>query len=279
MNFFGPNHKVNPAVEQTPPSESPPVMDKKRFSVKAWLLCAFVGLLMLTPIALFVFFFSGLMVGEEFSPDDFTRRRFSYNVVPVINYTFQGIEYVDSTPVLEKTLVADGLIPTPAGGVTAPRTWHLISDSKTPVELSNDFDAGILCQYLDLKNREGENVWVVWNSKHPKLAAEFWPVVQKLAQNDVYWAIPPIMRQALALEKESDPVFSDTLSRTAARGYIEAARECQSEGDHARAIRLFSFAIGHEPGPAAFRGRAESYRQTGDLDKSRADEQQADLHD
>lgn len=279
MDFFRPNHKVNPVDRQTPLSESPPVMANKSFSIKTWLLWAVVALLMVTPIGLFVFFYSGLIVGEEFSPDDFTRRQFSYNVVPLINYTFQGIEYVDTTPVFEKTLVSDGLISTPPGGGTAKKNWHLISDFNTPVSVSNDFDAGILCQYLDLTNPDGENVWVVWNSKHPKLAVVFWPIVQELARNRVYWAIPPILRRAVSLEQPDDALFSDYLTDAAANAYIQAAQECQSRGDHGRAVKLFTLSIKRLPGAAAFRGRAESYRLTGDAEQSLADEQSAMGHE
>ncbi|MCH2181614.1 MAG: hypothetical protein MK108_06365 [Mariniblastus sp.] len=254
-------------------------MKKTAFSIRTWLLGAIVALLLLTPICLFLFFFSGHVMGEEFSPDDFTRRRFSYNVVPWINYTLRGIEYDDTTPVLEQTLVSDGLISPFRKTGNARKKWNLIYDTKTPVSLSSDFDAAVLCRYLDLSNPDGENVWLAWNSRHSKLAGEFWPVIQELAQNEVYWAIPPIMRQALSLEKESDPVFSSTLSRAAASGYIGAARECQEDGDHGRAIKLFSLAIDHQPSPDAFRGRAKSYRQTGDQEKSLADEQRARFRD
>ena len=145
--------------------------------------------------------------------------------------------------------------------------------------MSNDFDAAVLCQYLDLSNSAGENVWLAWNSNHPKLAKTFWPVIQKLAQNDVYWSIPPLMRQALAVEKEGSEVFSNNLSRLAADSYIEAAGECQFQEDHQRAVELFSLAIALNPRREAFRGRSESYRQLGDLEKSLADEQRANFPD
>ncbi len=259
--------------------EVPSAMKKTAFSIRTWLLCAVVALLLLTPIGLVLFFFSGHVAGEEFSPDDFTRRRFSYNVVPWINYTLRGIEYDDTTPVLEQTLVSDGLISSFRKTGNAKRKWNLIYDTKTSVSMSSDFDAAVLCRYLDLTNSDGENVWLVWNSKHPKLASEFWPVIQELAQNEVYWALPPIMRQALSLEEESRPGFSSTLSHAAASGYIGAAKECQEEGNHERAIELFSLAIARLPSPAAFRGRAESYRQMGDPEKGLADEQRAGFHD
>ncbi len=280
MVFFRPNHKVNPAdrhspVGQTSLSESPPVMANKSFSFKTWFLWVAVVLLMVTPVGLFVFFFSGLVVGEEFSPDDFTRRRFSYNVVPLINYTFQGIEYADTTPVLEKTLVSDGLILTPPGSVGTQKKWHLVSDFKTPVNVSDDFDAGILCQYLDLTNPGGENVWVVWNSKHPQLAVTFWPIVQDLARHQVYWAIPPIMRRALSLEQPNDALFSDYLVDATASAYIQAAQECQNREDHLRAVELFTLSIERRPGATALRGRAESHRLTGNEELGRADERSA----
>jgi hypothetical protein len=254
-------------------------MKKTSFSIRTWLLISLLVMVLLTPIGLFLFFYSGNVAGEEFSPDDFTRRRFSYNVIPWLNYTVRGIEYSDTTTVLEKTLLSDGLISPFKKAGNSTRRWDLIYDTKTPVSMSNDFDAAVLCQYLDLSNSDGENVWLAWNSNHPKLAKKFWPVIQKLAQHDVYWSIPPLMRQALDVEKEGSEVFANNLSRFAADSYIEAAGECQFQGNHQRAVELFSLAIALNPSGKAFHGRSESYRQLGDVEKSSADEQRASLPD
>ena len=254
-------------------------MKKASFSIRAWLLISLLLLVLLAPIGLALFFYSGNVAGEEFSPDDFTRRRFSYNVVPWFNYTVRGIEYSDTTTVLEKTLVSDGLISPFKKTGNSKRRWDLIYDTKTPVTMSNDFDAVVLCQYLDLCNSDGENVWLAWNSNHPKLAKKFWPVIQKLAQNDIYWSIPPLMRQALAVKKEGCEVFANNLNRVAANSYIEVAGECQNQGNHQQAVELFSLAIELDPSREAFRGRSKSYRQLGDLEKSVADEQRASISD
>ena len=87
------------------------------------------------------------------------------------------------------------------------------------------------------------------------------------------------MRQALDIEKEGSEVFANNLSRFAADSYIEAAGECQFQGNHQRAVELFSLAIALNPSGKAFRGRSESYRQLGDVEKSSADEQRASLPD
>ena len=260
-------------------------MTEKTFSIKPWLIGLGVVLLTTTPVAMLFFYFSGWTAGEEFSPDDFSRRRFSYNIVPFTNYARRGIEYTDKTSVLAKTLVADQLISGPAKGGNQ-KTWHLIFDSKSNAELSNDFDASILCQYLDLTNREGENVWVVWNSKHDVLAKTFWPIIQGLARNNIYWAMPPIMRRALSLEAANDTEFTMYLTAAASRAYFQAGQESQSEEDLNRAVGLFSLSIELQPGAPAYRARATCYRLIGSrkrsdlwINKALLDEQSALNHD
>ncbi len=260
-------------------------MTEKTFSIKPWLIGLVVVLLTITPVSMLLFYFSGWTTGEEFSPDDFSRRRFSYNIIPFTNYTRRGIEYTDTTSVLAKTLVADQLISGPAQGA-GQKTWHLIFDSKSNAELSNDFDAEILCQYLDLANREGENVWVVWNSKHDALAKTFWPIIQSLARNKIYWAMPPIMRRALSLETANDVTFPLYLTTAASRAYFQAGQEFQSEEDLNRAIEMFSLSIELRPGAPAYRARATCYRLMGNkkqndawINKALLDEQSALNHD
>jgi len=260
-------------------------MTEKTFSIKPWLVGLGVVLLTTTPVAMLLFYFSGWTAGEEFSPDDFSRREFSYNIVPFTNYTRRGIEYTDKTSVLAKTLIADQLISGTAkdGG---KKTWHLIFDSKSNTALSNDFDAEILCQYLDLTNREGENVWIVWNSKHDALAKTFWPIIQGLARNKIYWATPPIMRRALSLETANDATFPVYLTTAASLAYFQAGQESQSQEDLTRAIDLLSLSIELQPEAPAYRARAACYRlmgnknQSGDwINKAQLDEQSALNHD
>ena len=179
-------------------------MGSKR-SFFGWILGIGLVALVILPIALLYFSTAGLVYGEEFSPDDFRRRSFSYNVVPWFNYTLQGIDYEDVTPVLEQTLVADGLIKPSKNVKTKSQIWHLVSDSQSQIDRSSDFDARILCRYLDMTEPEGENIWVVWNADHPKLSKVFWPTVSELARHQIYWAIPDVMRRALSVSDDDDP--------------------------------------------------------------------------
>lgn len=218
-----------------------------------------LALLVVVPIGLLYFGTSGMVFGEEFSPDDFSRRKFQYNVAPLFNVPIRGISYTNSTPVLEQTLVSDGLIT--AGKTT---TWDLVYDSVSEIGNSRSFDARFLTDYLDLQNQEGDNLWLAWNADHPKSCVVFWKTVAELARDQMYWSIPPIMRRAMETEKDGDPDFDRFLAERAAAAFLEEGSLTKSEGDLRRAIRLFSQSIDHQPSRLAYQQRGQCHLELGD---------------
>ena len=248
-------------------------MAQSKSMLRLSLLLLGLAILLGLPVVVLYGLAGGLVTGEEFSPDDFSRRKFSYNIIPVINYPYMGVEYVDSTPVLEQLLISDRLIVSSAKG---GKKWRLIRDSRTSSEFSDDFQAEILCQYLDLETKPGVNFWVSWNGQHPKLAVRFWPVVAALARNDVYWAIPPIMRRAIDLNHGDDPGFEHFLFKSSSAVLLQEAVACQNQGQHSKAIELFTDSIECLPSVSAFVGRSESYHSLGNDQESRRDLKSAD---
>ena len=155
-------------------------MANKKSYNRWWLILTIA----LASIPLLLFFgFGGWVAGEEFSPDDFSRRRFSYNVMPLFGITLRSVRYSDSTPVFEQSLDEDLI-----GKARPIKKWHLISDYQFSLDYwftssapSPDFDAGLLCGVLDIKDENNESIWINWNQDHPDLAKELWPIAADMA--------------------------------------------------------------------------------------------------
>ena len=189
----------------------------------------FIGIafLLISPIVLLIFFGWGQVEGDEFSPDDFSRRSFSYNQAPIFGWPIRKKSYIDTTTPLEKELIADKLI-TPT--VNPKKTWHLTNDSGSgngmmPVEC----DARFLTDYLDQRNDEGDYFWSTWNSRFPEPAKIYWPLVADLARDQMYLKVSDVMEFAKKLDQLNDDEaknidvaqFETELKTMIAKAYLE----------------------------------------------------------
>lgn len=136
---------------------------------------------------------TGGRTGEEFSPDDFSRRRFSYVRPDWLPITFSGIRYETTTGPVSRTLLVDGLL-VPRQG--SEKHWDLVEDNRMPTD-STAYDAKILCRYLDLVDIDGQHVFERWSMNHADHAAIFWPEVARLARAGRYQDVPRLMELVL----------------------------------------------------------------------------------
>lgn len=243
---------------------------------QSFLPIALVGLVLLTPVFLLVMFGLGQTSGEEFSPDDFSRRSFSYNRVPYFKWTLIGKHYVDITPALEQTLVDDGFITAEKNN---PQVWHLCRDSGTSFDedKSPDCDASLLVAYLDLLNPDGDSLWDSWNEKYPASAKVFWPIVAELARNQMYLAMPDLMRIALSIDNDEPILFAEQLDLTAAAAYLDLAEIDQINGEFERAVKRLSRAIEIHPTSEAFLLRADAFQSLGKDEQANQDRVAAEM--
>ncbi len=199
-----------------------------------------IGSILLVCLVIGVFFYVGGWVsGEEFSPDDFSQRSFSYNVMPLFGITVRGIQYHDSTPVFEQMLLNDGLIVDPKRPI---KRWHLTRDSWSNIE-SPDFDARIVCRLMALRDENNESIWVTWNEDHPDLAKEFWPVIASLARQGLYLDAAEIMLQADKIGEEDRDDFRDIMQKKSTAALNLKASELQDANDLKEAFVVFSRSI------------------------------------
>ncbi len=150
---------------------------------------ALLGILLLGMlIAIF-----GLVEGEEFSPDAFRRRKFSYYQLPMFQLQITPVNRVDVPQdvdeMIAKAIKAPGINST-------SNTWEISKLLLPGGKISWEGESKILCDYLDLKNSEKSWIWEKWADKHPDMAKALWPIVADVARKGMYILIPDILEIA-----------------------------------------------------------------------------------
>lgn len=135
------------------------------------------------------FFGSNLTLsGEEFSPELFQVRAFSYWRLPGTKLRLSSTKVgIPSSPCSKQIL--NHLKPNPNGP-----TWQAMSASQG--NASDQLSPLVLTRYLSKKNLNGDLSWDDWSFHHPKEAAILWPIVQQAATLQLYLCIPDLLRTA-----------------------------------------------------------------------------------
>ena len=231
-----------------------------------WIVLSLVGLLVGALVLLVCSFLFGTITGEEFSPDTFDRRVFSYIEIPLVHLQIWPVHRVSSTKSLESHLVSNKLVPTTSP--PKPR-WDLVR--MTNIEPGSDkCDARILCKYFDSQNDSSKSWWLDWTEKHPDLAKVLWPAVAKVAQQQLYIFVPDMFE--LARTATDAKQFQTELDLLLAKKYREFGEMQQGLERHEDAIKLFDESLGYKAqSAAALRGRAKSYEALEETDKAAVD--------
>ena len=139
----------------------------------------------------FSYFWSNLtLAGEEFSPELFQVRAFSYWRLPGTKMRLSATKIgVSSSPCTKHIL--NHLKPISTGV-----TWQVITASQGNAK--DQLAPSILTKYLYQKNPNGDSYWDDWSFHHPKQAAILWPVVQQAAMRELYVCVPDLFRAAEA---------------------------------------------------------------------------------
>ena len=189
-------------------------------------LWVYLLVLLLVVLPLLIAEFYGCSVsGREFSPDDFTVRKFYYRRSPLSGAVRSGRrntiqEYCDS-------IVADGHITVINSN---PKKWDLCSeDMQFSSKLSKDFDARFLTHFLNYNTDQ-------WNTAYPELAAVLWPEVATMARKGLYLYLPEILLAAIPEnynegDDRSVEEFKSDIKTKFAEAYRLAAKVTKANGD------------------------------------------------
>lgn len=175
-------------------------------TILGYLVIALVGSGLLAIALFFLALASGSTTGIEFSPDDFSRRRFSYVRPSWLPITFQGLVYQKISDPFALLLVKEGYV-TPTTGRT--QKWDLVWDSRMPPD-STAYDAQFLCVYLDLQDLQGSNFFEQWSLKYPDHAKILWPQVARCARAGRYRDVPKLFDFVLS---QPEPIPLDYFDR------------------------------------------------------------------
>lgn len=242
---------------------------KSRFwRVALWLSVslAAVGL-----VVLVLFAFSAVQ-GEELSPDDFSRRSFRYRQIPWTNYAFTRVKYRELDNSMAQFLVDQKWLPPSNNG--GDKRWDLIRDNKTS-KLSHDCDARFLEPFVASSTFGGQPKWLKWSTKHPTLAPILWSSVAQLARNNVYWAIPSLMREAIRLESLSPTEFQSAISDFLATRFVEDGIDKMIGRNYQQAIESYTTSIEIKPTAEAYSRRSKAHDELDQAESSKSDRMSA----
>jgi hypothetical protein len=235
-----PEGTLQPSTVPTiPPANRPAARAKTGWILRIALgLSALLGIGFAVLVATLAF---GARGGEEFSPTSFSRRSFYYYEIPLLRIQVTPVIRDDDTNALETLLQTKNYVTSKPPGT--PR-WDLVLASHAGTAAFHG-DASILCNYLDATDDDGSLYWKVWTEKHPKLAAVFWPLVARVARQQLYLLEPELFELGAG---EADPQrLAHRLAYSLAHQYRRLAEMHQALGDHPTALELLNEALVHAP--------------------------------
>lgn len=211
----------------TPPSKTPGPGQSRvrrsgsRQSGRFWLVTVSGGLIVLFLAG--IIYFLGRVQGREFSPTHFEIRQFSFTEIPLLRLQITPINRVSETSGLRNYLTTSSLILRPGG---QPTEWQIVELSRFGGG-STPADAKLLTDFLDTDTVRhatyGQQHWHQWSTQNPQHAAVLWPVIQKLAQRELYVFIPSVFQIAdaaapvnVAMTPVATPTATGTGTGTAA---------------------------------------------------------------
>ncbi|MBA2113517.1 hypothetical protein [Bremerella alba] len=143
--------------------------------------------------------------GEQFSPDGFQRRTFSY--YEAFGTRLTATDYFNNTGNLELNLVTNKWI-TASGKKPKDKDWVTVRLLTQGTIYKSD--AAILIAYLDMSQANGAINLNRWSKANPGYAAVMWPEIQKAAQGNMYILIPDILHHMLDLSRQKNNPLPQT---------------------------------------------------------------------
>jgi len=213
---------------------------------RMFVLSGVLGSILVLLVAGLILLGMGQVSGVEFSPDDFSRRSFTYNQMPWTGWVVFNKQYEDETGDLARSLVSTRLM---RSVVLKKKRWHLISESGSSV-ISHQCDARFLTGYLDRLDEDGVNYWDTWNTDFPKCAKVFWPEIAELARDEMYLKIADVMQVAMNISKDKPKPFKRQLNSVLSDVYLELGTLDNDLGKLKRAQHRLKQSIAHDTNSA-----------------------------
>ncbi|ADB16781.1 hypothetical protein Psta_2107 [Pirellula staleyi DSM 6068] len=191
----------------------------------------------------------GTQSGIEFCPQTFEQRAYSQIKIPLIGIAVSQRHYSDVSSAFQAFVKTKTYLPfVPVNA----KVWQVVHGQSGPFVTAHS-DCEILLRYFTALDSNKQSVWEQWSEAHPELAKKFWPVVSKMAENDLYIQIPDIMDLAQDQATLGVKEFEAQLGSELARILLEEALLLQEYEDHAAAIQLLKEGLLYTPDNAAMK--------------------------
>ncbi len=213
----------------------------------AIIICVVLGLVIRT---------QGFVRGSEFAPSHFVRRSFSFYEIPLVRWQITPIRRTDDTPPAATFIKTKLLKKVPKGTAS---DWHLVSLSRG-ISGTTNADANFLLAQLkfgDQGNGNSDPYWVDWSKQNPKHAAILWPIVQRLAERELYIFIPMVFATAESGGK-SPTELQKAIDDQLAKEYVYLIRDMREAGKLTIAATLLSEALADYPNHPNLKHLAEN---------------------
>lgn len=211
-----------------------------------------VVLLSLIGVSLILFLvirIQGHVAGKEFSPGHFQQRSFDFFEIPLIHLQVTPINRSSATSSAANYIRQKNLISVPAG---QPNDWHLVTITRG---ISDPVPADAQLLTDQLAHETGDGFWRKWSESHPQQAATLWPLVQKLAQRELYVLIPRLLE--LAHQSTASPDFEARLHAYLREEYAALVAEARRAERPELASDLLQEGLADYPGDATLRELSE----------------------
>ena len=237
-----------------PATASRPATTAKRSPLGNWALGLGLTALALLFVGVITLMF-GRVSGEEFAPGDFRRRSFHYYELPVVNVQVWPLKRFDVETELRAELVKKQLLP-----ASTEERWDLVRGYRGDTTVEKG-DAAFLCDYFDLRDYQGTRVWLDWTTDHPQLAKIFWPVIHRLALQELYVFMPDLFEFALKAKEADADKFQPALDALLATKYYDFGLAQQKGQRHVLAVELLTEAVKLNPDNPQWKAALEASQQ------------------
>jgi hypothetical protein len=131
---------------------------------------------------------SSTVSGRDFSPELFQERSFSYWRLPGTKIRLSKTTLGPAVSPCSKHILNN------LSASTQTITWQVLEAKQGQV--SDSRGPSVLLSYLRAKNANGDAFWDDWSFQNPGLARKLWPIIQQVAQHELYFLVPELLREA-----------------------------------------------------------------------------------